>query len=1207
MKASFVAEARDAGTIVAERGHRLSVALSEDEPAAVRRAVNDLLEDLAAVSGCLPVRATKSDGARIVVGTAGVSPLADVAIADGVVDVTALRREDGSLQWEGFVIQLVGDTLFVVGADPRGTIFGIYELCEQVGVSPWRWWGDVPVRTRDHITVVADTHVADWPSVQYRGIFLNDEEELEKWAKAHTSDGTIGPATYERVFELLLRLKGNYIWPAMHVNAFNHDPANGRLAHEMGIVVGTSHCDMLLRSNEHEFGPWAARQDEPVVYDYSVPGRNRSKLLEYWRESVQLSRHYEVSWTLGMRGIHDSGFVTAAIDADDQLSPSQKHQARIDLLARVIADQRELLASTVPGVAHPSLQLFIPYKEVLALYDSGLDLPEDVTIVWADDNFGYVRRFPSEAERTRSGGHGLYYHSSYWSQPPRSYLATSSTPLALMRNELRKSWDRGIRKLWVNNIGGLKPLELETEFFLRCAWEAGRDDTTQDVAAFVETWVSRTFTPAVAKEAAGVYAAYYQINEQRKIEHLSARAFSQTSYGDEASRRLESFRSLFDQTNALLHTLPAEMREAFFQLFAIKIHMAYLVNGQFVHADRSALAYEQGKLAAADLHLAVSRRFDDCKRALIAYYNHKMSGGKWRYMFTPEEFPPPVIPLHPAARPALVVDEPGLGVVVWGTDVPSDEPVLTFDPFGATTKWIEVFSTGRRDLDVVVDAPGWIEVDPPAMTVREETRVRVRVRDPQSHAGSSGIVTVTRPGTSERVTVAVRVSPAVDVPSGFTGAVEADGYVSIDTALPDASSPGTVTTWEPVPLLGRYGNALMQARVLPNAAAPTTSGPAAGVLEYGVFLVTPGAHLLEVHRLPTLDATGGIRLKVGVDDGTELVVESRTTDSYTGSWTDAVLDNVERLVVRLPYLSAGAHTVRLQAMDEYVAVSKLVIYTSPLRPTNLGPDFSHHTGRPLQPTAVPDPGAFDPAVLDVVAREIYRTEPSELPLPDVVYAGPGFWDGDTTFRRNLVIPQDRLATPVPTTPDGSKNVLEVLGRGDVIEADGVIAFEAENALAQDHSAWLTPSLDDAPVLWTHTQAETGGRAGLAMHVDVRGRQWDDPLLAPGMHYALGVHSAGTYRVWTLVKFESRDDDSCFLALDGTAEPLDRQFSGGDMYSFGTQQIWFWSLMTTLDLKPGRRTFSILARKAGLRVDRVYLTLGDELPPTDARWEPSERR
>lgn len=1206
MSRGFVLDEHEDGLVLAGPGTTARVAVAESELPAVRRAVDHLLRDLGRVTGRPATAAHESAGANIVVGTIGTSPLVDAAIADGTLDVSPLRTADGGLRWEGFVIAAVGGTLYVAGADRRGTVFGVYDLCEEIGVSPWYWWGDVPVRRRERVTVAAGTLVADWPGVAYRGVFLNDEEELEKWAIAHTGDDTIGPETYERVFELILRLKGNYIWPAMHVGAFNHDPVNGALAHEMGVVVGTSHCDMLLRSNEKEFGPWVAARDTPVDYDYSVPGHNREMLQEYWRGSVRQNSGYEVSWTVGMRGIHDYGFKTSVIDADEHMSDAEKHRARVALLGQVIGDQRGILAEQLGDRAQDAPQIFIPYKEVLPLYDAGLQVPEDVTIVWANDNFGYVRRYPTEAELTRPGGHGLYYHSSYWSEPPRSYLATSSTPLALVRNELSKAWDHGIRRLWVDNVGGLKPLEIETEFFLRCGWEAGKETTTSDATGFVEQWADKTFSGGHGKRVAELYATYYQLNNQRKLEHLASGVFAQTGYGDEASRRLAELHRLYRETNEILRELPDDEREAFIELVAVKIHLAYLVAGQFLHADRSALAHQQGKAAAADHHLALSRTFDAHKRALLHYYDTALAGGRWRHVFTPEEFPPPVMAMHPAAKPALRIGAPGLGVVTYdapSVEAPGARPALTFWPHGVATKWIEVFTTGAPGVSFTIEADDWIEVSATSGTVDSEIRVHVGVTGAPARAGSSGTLTVNG-DDGVAVVVEVRVAEAPRLDAGFVGVVEADGHVTIDPARPDVRHDGVASSWRTVPGLGRYANSLTEVRR--SDVPPDVPGPDDAVLTFGVHLTTPGAHLLELHRLPTLDSTGRLRVGASVDDAPPFVVESPTTDEFRGAWTTAVLDNVERLVARLPYLDAGPHVLRLHALDRHVALSKVVVYTAARQDTNLGPSFSHHTGRPLRDTPDPATGA-DVSELDDVAREIYRTDPCEVPLPPVVYTGPGFWDTATTFKPNVAVPQAVLAEPRDWTgPDGRKDVLAALGSGVTVETGGVIALEAEYALAQSSAAWWTPSIGEPAVAWTHTQAETDGGSGLAMHVAERGLRWDDLTHSPGLHYALDVSTAGTYHVWLLVKLSARDDDACVLALDGTVQPPEEQFSGGHLYTFGTQEIWFWTLLSDLHLPAGRHTLSVLARTSGLRVDRLYLTSGTELPPPDAAWRPSPR-
>ncbi|WP_418275417.1 glycosyl hydrolase 115 family protein [Isoptericola jiangsuensis] len=1221
------------GVLLAAPGTTTYVAVAATETPALHRAVRDLAQDLASVCGAVTQIGADAGPARIVVGTAEGSDLVRDAVGRGVLDLLGLHDDDGHLHWEGYVLQEAEGRLWIVGADVRGAIFGVYDLCEQAGVSPWSWWADVPVRRRPHVTVRPGTSVADHPSVRFRGIFLNDEEELDAWARRHTPDDTIGPHTYERVCELLLRLKGNYLWPAMHVNAFNADPANGRLAHDMGVVIGTSHCDMLLRSNQHEWAPWLAERGGPhLEYDYSIPGANRDALHDYWRDSIIQNRDHEVTWTLGMRGIHDSGFHTSAIDEDDTLTAEQKHRARVDLLGRVIADQRGLLADELGAErARRAPQVFVPYKEVLPLYADGLDLPEDITLVWSDDSYGHVRRFPDEQELRRPGGHGLYYHSSYWSPPSRSYLWVSSTPPAQMRNELRKAWDRGIRTLWVDNVGPLKPLEQDVEMFLRLAWEAGRETTTADPSAYLAAWVDRTFSGGHGARVAEILQDFAQLNDVRKVEQLASRVFSQTAYGDEAARRLARLRRSYDDVNDVMAALPHEERDAFMQLVALKVHAAYLTNAQFCFADRSILAHEQGKLAAADHWLAVSRRFDAFRRALVAHYNTVMADGRWESIMTPDDFPPPATAQYPPARPALGIGRPGLGVVTWDSPSPGERPRLTFSAHGTRTKWIEVFSTGAGPVDFTITADSWIEVAEASGSVRTERRVRVHVPATGATAGRRGQVVVHCATDGRTVVVDVTVEDAcpldghtpsdgVASPGGHARSdgvapsdavvspeprrdlhLEADGYVSVPATATSARVDADHLRWVEVDRLGRGEGALVEARRTSEAGSTPGEGRGA-TSEYDLHLHTAGAHLLELHRVPTLNATGRFRLAVALDDAPPVVLESAITDEYRGTWTRAVVEGVERLSVRLPWAEPGTRRLRVEALDEDVALTRLVLYTAEPRRTALGPPSSASSRTPRAEHHDPAPDTHDLAAPERVCREVYRIDPDALPLPDVVHVPRTYWDGDTLFGVNPTTPQRRPgAVRHAVRPDGTKDVPADMPAGRVEARDGVLAVDVERALLGTGDGWLTPSGDEPGVGWTHTQAETGGGTGLALHVDAPGRRWDDPLTAPGLHVAVRAATSGTYRVWALVKFDGTDDDSCHLALDGTPQPLSAQFSGGDMFTFGTAQAWIWTELTDLPVTAGDHVVSVLARKAGLRVARLYLTLGEELPPVDEDW------
>ena len=768
-----------------------------------------------------------------------------------------------------------------------------------------------------------------------------------------------------------------------------------------------------------------------------------------------------------------------------------------------------------------------------------------------------------------------------------------------MKSELRRAWDGGIQELWVDNIGGLKPLEIEMEFFLRSAWEAGKETTTADIPAFTAGWIDAKFSGGHGAKAGDIYAQYYQLNNQRKIEHLTADVFPQVGYGDEAGRRLAAIQGLYDQTNDILAALPADERDSFFELFGVKIHLAYLTNAEFYYADRSTLAARQGKAAAADRYLEVSRAFARSTRALIHYYNRQMAGGRWDGMFTPHEFPPPVMPLFPSATPALKLGEPGLGVTAWGAENAARSSELRFSVNGVDTKWIEVFNTGAGSVSYTVDADTWIQIGPFAGAVAMEQRIPVRIADLPGHAGRTGTIRVTNTDTGDAWEVAVHVAAASKA-AAFQCASEADGYVSIDPAAPDRTEPGGFTRWAAVPHLGRYGNAATQLQPL-GAHLP---GVDSAVLEYAIQLATPGTHLLELHRLPTLDSTGRIRVGISVDDR-PVIVESSTTDEHRGSWTTAIQDNVEKLQLLLPWLDAGPHMVRLHGVDEYFTLSKIVVLTGKPVDSNLGPDFSTHARHLSNVDPDPDPSVIDPEEIDHAAVQLYGIDPNALPLPDQAYADRHFWEGATTFRIPHTVPQTGHGSRNDySSPEGRKDVVARLGSGVVVETGGVIAFEAENALANTEYAWTTEVGEDSSSTWTHTQAETGAGTGLAMHVRPRGLRWDDPATAPAMHFAMKVKQPGPYRVWLLVKFDDNQNDSCAIAVDEVVQPLSEQFSAGEMCAYGLRQRWIWVHLSDIALAEGDRTFSIIARKSGLRVDRAYLTLGDELPPTDAKWAPS---
>lgn len=613
------------GFPIASRGKAASIHFSDEDATVVSIAASHLAHDIHSVSGRKAQINTLSNRANIYIGTLGQSPLIKSLDLARHLDLGQLEG-----QWESFIISTFPDSnsasgiaLAIIGSDRRGTAFGVYELAEAMGVSPWTWWADVPPHKSSEIWIEAGTQRFGPPSVKYRGIFINDEDwGLHPWAK-YTFDpelGDIGPKTYEKVFELMLRLKANTIWPAMHevTKAFNLYPENKTLADDYAIVMGSSHAEPMLRNNVTE---WTAPKTH---FNFAT---HPEEVTEYWDQRVVENGKFENIYTLGMRGIHDSGMRGASTMQD-----------KVDALSRIFDAQRSVLAKRVTSDLETVPQAFTPYKEVLDIYRAGLDVPDEVILVWPDDNHGYIRYLPDEAERLRSGGSGVYYHISYLGSP-LAYLWLSTTPPALIWAEMNKAYELGAQEMWILNVGDIKPSEKETDFFLQMAWDIDRWNL-DTLPKFLETWAARDFGAEFAKPIADILSGFYQLNYQRRPEHLQwwlphTRVRSSTLNGPEAKSRIEAFAQLIIDTEDLAEKIPAAAQDAFFQLVAYPVKASAFANLRYFHNEQSS-RYFNADQAGSFAHAARARYADDQVNALTSYYNHELADGKWNRMMAAE-------------------------------------------------------------------------------------------------------------------------------------------------------------------------------------------------------------------------------------------------------------------------------------------------------------------------------------------------------------------------------------------------------------------------------------------------------------------------------------------------------------------------------------------------------------------------------------------
>jgi hypothetical protein len=599
-----------------QAGRCAEIVIAPEDFAVVTLVARNLAEDVERVTGCKPALRTNivaNATSAVFIGTLGRSALIDGLVKKNKINVATLIG-----QWESFLIVTVTNpvpgveqALVIVGSDRRGTAFGVYELSQAMGVSPWHWWADVNPERKSAVYVKAGARKFGPPSVRYRGIFINDEDwGLQPWA-AQTFEpetGDIGPKTYTRMFELLLRLKANTLWPAMHActKPFHQNPEHARLADAYAIVMGSSHAEPMLRNN---VGEWT---EKPEQFNYA---QNRAGVLKYWEERIRTNGRYENIYTLGMRGIHDSA-----------MQGPRSTPERLRLLDQIIADQRALLGTHVNPKVEEVPQIFCAYKEVLDLYRAGLKVPDDVTILWPDDNFGYIRHYARDTERQHPGGFGIYYHLSYLGRP-LAYLWLNTTPPALIWSEMSKAYAFGADRVWVVNVGDLKPAEIGTEFFLQMAWDINRW-RADNLPEFLKTWAAREFGSQKAQKIATVMAEYYRLNFQRKPEHLQwwlpgqpvvASPFNET----ECNERLAAFQQLRAQVESLRGQLADHQRDAFFELVEYPVLGSALANERYFHGEHAART-------AATEALALAEDSDQQLKALPRHFNENIAGGKWR-------------------------------------------------------------------------------------------------------------------------------------------------------------------------------------------------------------------------------------------------------------------------------------------------------------------------------------------------------------------------------------------------------------------------------------------------------------------------------------------------------------------------------------------------------------------------------------------------
>lgn len=925
------------------------------DAAVVKRAAELFAADVEAVTGRRPqvTSATGETGPAVIVGTVGGSALIRRLSEAGKIDTAPLEGA-----WERYLIQTVANplpgirkALVIAGSDRRGAAYGLFTLSELIGVSPWYWWADVPVKKHAALHVDAPPTYSQTPSVRYRGIFLNDEDwGLTPWASQtfEPERGNIGPRTYAKVCELLLRLKANYLAPAMHPvsTSFNQIPENKLVADTFAIVMGSTHCEPLLLNTASE---WDTKTMGPWNYDKNKEGINR-----VLTQRVRENSPYENVYTLALRGLHDGA-----------MSTTLPMHEKVRMLQQALLDQRRILAENIDRPVETVPQAFTPYKEVLEIYSNGLELPDDITIVWPDDNYGYMKRLSGVREQRRTGRSGVYYHVSYLGVP-HSYLWFSTTPPSLMYEELRKAYDTTADRLWLVNCGDLKGSEMQVSLFLDMAWDIGRF-TADNVVTYPARWLAGIFGEAYYDRLEAMTREHLRLAFPRKPEYmgwgyhwnrfdhnceqLTDTDFSFTNY-DEAQRRLEAYRQLGARAEALLHEIGDEARPAFYQLVYYPLRGAELMNRMTLGGQRNRWYARQGRAATNAVRDEVQRCYDSLQVITRGY--NSLLGGKWNHMMSMRQnydgvsayFNLPHLATHDAAG------APRLALQVAGEDVTGARAfhaLPAFDNYLRRTYPVEIYNRGGGTLAWTAHASEpWIVLSKSAGKTADEERITVGIdweKAPSGNAVPAQIVF--RAGEqSEKVLVSL-FNPTAPSRAELRGIyVENNGCVSIPAAGCHRVRGNDRIKITAVEDLGIEGPALQ----LGDPTAPLQIFRSRDVpcAEYDFYAFDAGSVDVYTYVLPTFPLHADRDFRIGentntdtkysvqIDDGA-LATPSSSHVEYSQVWFESVLRNCAVNKSTLHIDKPGRHTLRIRVGDPGIVLQKIVLDFGGMKRSYLGP------------------------------------------------------------------------------------------------------------------------------------------------------------------------------------------------------------------------------------------------------------------------------
>lgn len=892
---------------LASKGKVASILVSQNDFLGVLKVAGYLENDLFKVTNVHSKQIktiSETSDYVVIIGTIGKSEIIDQLVREGKIDASQLKGK-----WEKFITQIVDNpskgikkALVIAGSDKRGTIYGMYDLSNQIGVSPWYFWADVPVKKQSELHVLGGIHSNGEPKVKYRGIFINDEAPaLSGWA--FDTYGGFNAKFYDKVFELILRMKGNYLWPSMWGRMFYvDDPQNAVLADEYGIVMGTSHHEPLTRAHAE----WANLGKGK--WDFST---NSENLISFWKEGMKRMGNTETIVTVGMRG-----------DGDEPMTQG----TAIDLLENIVKTQREIIKETTKKPIEETPQMWALYKEVQDYYDKGMRVPDDITLLLCDDNWGNIRKLPELNAKPRKGGYGIYYHFDYVGGP-RNYKWINTNQIERTWEQMDLAYQYGVDKIWIVNVGDIKPMEFPTEFFLDLAWNPEKWNAGNLDQYYVQ-WAKENFGDQNADEIAQIIKLYTKYNSRRKPELLNEKTYSITNYNEEETV-LADYKKLVDKANSINSKLKPEYKDAFYQLVLFPVLASANLNELYVATAKNQLYASQGRASVKSYVKQVKELFQ--KDSLLTnYYHTKLANGKWNHMMAQTHigytyWQEPKNNVIPETKTIELSNKAEAGIAIegsenWWANAKEEIVLPTYNSAENKSYFVDIFNRGTIPFDFKISSKeNWVKFSKSKGKINSEERILVSInweKAPKNDTKSQFTISA----NNQNFTVIVNTKN-IDL-NDAKGFMENNGFVSIE-AQNYSRVINSDVKWTTIPNIGKTESGVT---LKPSNVQPIEVSEKSPRLEYDIHLFQKGIIKVHAYFSPTINFSTreGLKYGIAIDDEKPQIINFNEKDSDK-TWNKAVADNIKIITSSHTIENAGNHTLKFYGIDPALVLQKIVI------------------------------------------------------------------------------------------------------------------------------------------------------------------------------------------------------------------------------------------------------------------------------------------